>query len=62
MPSRTYVIAHELLHMKIKSHGRVFRSLLSAHVPTWRRFCPMGLETSCASRWREDVKETVESA
>lgn len=45
-----YVIVHELLHLKIKNHGRVFRSLLTAHVPTWRRFCPTGLGTSCASR------------
>lgn len=28
-----YVIVHELLHMKVRNHGRVFRSLLSAHVP-----------------------------
>jgi predicted metal-dependent hydrolase len=32
-----YVIVHELLHLKIKNHGRVFRSLLSAFVPGWER-------------------------
>src|SRR5262245_16596861 len=45
-----YVIVHELLHLKVRNHGRVFRSLLTAHVPHWRRFCPSGLGTSCASR------------
>lgn len=45
-----YVIVHELLHLKVRNHGRVFRSLLSAHVPGWRRYCPTGLGTSCASR------------
>jgi predicted metal-dependent hydrolase len=45
-----YVIVHELLHLKLRNHGRVFRSLLSAHVPTWRRFCPDGLGTSCVAR------------
>ncbi len=45
-----YVIVHELLHLKVRNHGRVFRSLLMAHVPTWRRFCPTGLGTSCAAR------------
>lgn len=44
-----YVIVHELLHLKIRNHGRVFRSLLSAHVPGWRRYCPTGLGTSCAA-------------
>lgn len=45
-----YVIVHELLHLKIRNHGRVFRSLLAAHVPGWRRFCANGLGTSCVSR------------
>jgi predicted metal-dependent hydrolase len=44
-----YVIVHELLHLKVRNHGRVFRSLMSAHVPGWRRYCPNGLGTSCAS-------------
>src|SRR5215510_4600741 len=48
-----YVIVHELLHLKVRNHGRVFRSLLTAHVPGWRRYCPTGLGTSCASRGTE---------
>lgn len=31
-----YVIVHELLHMRYDVHGRVFKALLSAHVPSWR--------------------------
>lgn len=45
-----YVIVHELLHLKVRNHGRLFRSLLSAHLPAWRRFCPNGLGTSCTAR------------
>ena len=45
-----YVIVHELLHMKIRNHGRVFRSLMTAYLPSWRRYCPNGLGTTCASR------------
>jgi YgjP-like, metallopeptidase domain len=45
-----YVIVRELLHLKLRNHGCVFRSLLTAHVPTWRRWCPTGLGTSCAAR------------
>jgi predicted metal-dependent hydrolase len=34
---RDYVIVHELLHMKVPNHGRLFKSLLSAHLPDWQR-------------------------
>ena len=31
-----YVIVHELLHLRIAAHGRLFKALMSAHVPGWR--------------------------
>ncbi len=31
-----YVIVHELLHLKIPNHGKLFKSLLSAHIPDWK--------------------------
>jgi hypothetical protein len=31
-----YIIIHELLHLKHPNHGRVFYSLLRAHIPDWR--------------------------
>ena len=31
-----YVIVHELLHLRFDSHGRLFKALMSAHVPEWR--------------------------
>lgn len=31
-----FVIAHELLHLKVPNHGRLFKALLTAHVPGWR--------------------------
>lgn len=32
-----YVIIHELLHLRFPTHGRVFKVLMTAHVPGWRR-------------------------
>lgn len=31
-----FVIAHELLHLRVPNHGKVFKALMSAHVPSWR--------------------------
>jgi len=35
-PFQDYVIVHELLHLRYENHGRMFKALLSAHVPGWR--------------------------
>lgn len=31
-----FVIVHELLHLRVPRHGRLFKALLSAHIPGWR--------------------------
>jgi predicted metal-dependent hydrolase len=33
-----FVIVHELLHLKVPNHGRLFKALMTAHVPEWRAF------------------------
>lgn len=33
-----FVIAHELLHLRVPTHGRLFRALLTLHLPNWRTF------------------------
>lgn len=33
---QNFVIAHELLHLKVQNHGRLFKALMTAHVPDWR--------------------------
>jgi len=30
-----YVIVHELLHLRVPNHGKLFRSLISLYVPNW---------------------------
>lgn len=37
-----YVIAHELLHLRIPTHGRLFKALLNAYVPGRRGLNPRG--------------------
>lgn len=32
-----FVVAHELLHLRIPNHGKVFKALMSVHLPEWRR-------------------------
>jgi predicted metal-dependent hydrolase len=46
-----FVIAHELLHLRVPNHGKVFKALMSLHVPGWRsldlrRFSGAGLSDS----------------
>jgi predicted metal-dependent hydrolase len=31
-----FVIVHELLHLRVPNHGRLFKALMSVHVPGWR--------------------------
>jgi hypothetical protein len=35
---RTYVIVHELLHLRVPNHGRLFRSFLGAYVSGYQRY------------------------
>ena len=31
-----YVIVHELLHLRVRDHGKLFKALMTAHIPEWR--------------------------
>ncbi|MGI8402831.1 MAG: M48 metallopeptidase family protein [Gemmatimonadaceae bacterium] len=42
-----FVIAHELLHLRIPNHGKLFKSLMGAYVPRWRNY---DLQRSAAAR------------
>ncbi len=36
-----YVIVHELLHLRVPNHGKLFKSLLTAYLPYWRTCLPV---------------------
>lgn len=54
-----FVIAHELLHLRVPTHGRLFKALMSAHVPRWRELEiqrePLRLSMSCCRFGASDV-------
>ena len=35
---RDFVIAHELLHLRVPNHGKLFKALMTLHVPGWRNY------------------------
>lgn len=37
-----YVIVHELLHLRLPNHGKLFKSLLSVYIPNAKRFGESG--------------------
>lgn len=37
---REYVIVHELLHLKVPNHGKLFKSLLRAYIPNYETIKP----------------------
>lgn len=39
---REVVIVHELLHLRVPNHGKLFRSLMNAHAPEWKRYARNG--------------------
>lgn len=32
-----FVIVHELLHLRVPNHGRLYKALMAAYVPDWKR-------------------------
>ena len=34
---QNFVIAHELLHLRVPNHGKLFKALMTAHLPDWKR-------------------------
>ena len=33
-----FVIVHELLHLRLPNHGKLFKATMTAYVPDWKRY------------------------
>ena len=33
---RDFVVVHELLHLRVPNHGKLFKALMTAYVPDWK--------------------------
>src|SRR5258705_13874040 len=44
-----FVVVHELLHLRVHNHGRLFKALMSMHIPKWRKFAE---SLPSRSRWK----------
>ena len=46
------VVVHELLHLLVPNHGKLFKSLMTAYVPDWQQVSGNQRLESCRSRVR----------
>jgi predicted metal-dependent hydrolase len=47
---RDAVIVHELLHLLVPNHGKLFRSLMTAYVPAWEELSRARASRVCGQR------------
>ncbi|MBI2203942.1 MAG: M48 family metallopeptidase [Candidatus Rokubacteria bacterium] len=50
MEFQDFVIVHELLHLRIRNHGPLFRMLLSVYQPNWRAVSAGRVGRQCSRR------------
>lgn len=48
---QNFVIAHELLHLRIRNHGRLFKAFMTAHVPNWRSLAEKSMRPAEAGHY-----------
>ncbi len=49
---REVVIVHELLHLHVLNHGKLFKSLMNAYLPGWEKAAAGRITSSCGYRNR----------
>lgn len=56
-----YVICHDLLHLKVPKHNKLFRSLLSTYMPDWRERIVGTIESMLNQKMGRENKAKIES-
>ncbi len=51
-----FVIVHELIHLRVPTHGRLFKALMSLYVPGWRKLDIQRHTAPRSSRRRQPVR------
>lgn len=54
-----YVIVHELLHLRYKTHGKRFQAMMSALVPAWRELELQSSQTTRSAKRRSYRREGI---
>ena len=49
-----FVIAHELLHLRVPNHGKLFKALMTVHVPDWTKYHAGSKHLDHVSRYMSD--------
>lgn len=44
------VIVHELLHLRVHNHGKLFKSLLNAYLPGWEKAADGRIRSVCGDK------------
>lgn len=44
------VIVHELLHLRVHNHGKLFKSLMNAYLPGWEKAANGRIRAVCGSK------------
>ena len=44
-----FVIAHELLHLRVPNHAKLFKALMTVHVPDWKKYAMGEQRGACGS-------------
>jgi len=47
---RQVVIVHELLHLQVRNHGKLFKSLLLTYLPLWKHATMGRIGSLCSYR------------
>ncbi len=49
------VIVHELLHLRVRNHGKLFRTLMTVHVPYWQELDTVTSQLASDTYMRSDL-------